>query len=103
MRLGGGVRRRQPPKPRYVGRKLEDTPIINVVDHCDADSRPPTLILSFSYICGEKAEIETFDSARQSLRRRETLMDDIARSNAGFASGSAARPAGQEARRTCWR
>ena len=58
MRLGGGVRRRQPPKPRYVGRKLQDTPIINVVDHCDADSPPPSSISSFPYIWGEKAEIE---------------------------------------------
>ena len=57
MRLGGGVRRREPPKPRNVGRKLQDAPIIDVVDHCDADS-PTCPISSFPYICREKAEIE---------------------------------------------
>jgi hypothetical protein len=57
--------------------------------------RPPSLISSFvvfAYICAETAEIEAFDSARQSLPRAECLMDDIGRLAAGSASGPVGSP-----------
>ena len=33
MRLGGGVRICEPPEPGNIRRQLEDTPIVDVVDH----------------------------------------------------------------------
>ena len=65
MRLGGGVRICEPPEPGNIRRQLEDTPIVDVVDH-------PVPNLCAPYISDGKAEIEAPGKARaRAMRRRE--------------------------------
>jgi hypothetical protein len=53
MRLGGGVRIREPHKPRNTRRELKDPSIVDLVDNAGP-------IFFLSYIGGGKAEIEAF-------------------------------------------
>ncbi len=75
VRLGAGVRVREPPEPRNVARELKDALIVDLVDH-------PDPILNVPYIGREKAEIEALGSGGTASARRETGMNESVRSTA---------------------
>jgi hypothetical protein len=56
MRFRARVRVLKPPEPRNVARQLEDSLIVDLVDH-------PDPILNLAYIGREKAEIEALKDA----------------------------------------